>query len=118
MLFIAIGGGIGALARFGIATAIPKSEGGFPLGITLVNVIGSFALGLVAGAVDGGRVMIATEPFTAGLLGGFTTFSTWMVDIEEAPRKRVRFATTTIPIACGLLAAAAGLALGLSMPDT
>jgi len=113
-LLIAIGGGIGALARWGVATAIPKSHGGFPVGITIVNVVGSFALGLVVGFVASGQILFATEGLTVGLLGGFTTFSTWMVDIEEAPRRRMRVATTLIPSVAGLLAAAVGVALGIN----
>ncbi|GMQ94317.1 MAG: hypothetical protein BMS9Abin12_1805 [Acidimicrobiia bacterium] len=113
-LLIAIGGGVGAVARWGVATAIPKSHGGFPVGITVVNVVGSFALGLIVGSVAGGQILFATEPLTIGLLGGFTTFSTWMVDIEEAPRRRMRLATTLVPSVAGLLAAAAGIALGIN----
>jgi len=113
-LLVAVGGGLGAIARWGIATWVPKAEGGFPVGITIVNVIGSFLLGLVVGFVSASQTLTATEPLTVGILGGFTTFSTWMVDIDEAPTSRVEWAVVAIPLLLGLTAAAAGLALGLN----
>jgi CrcB protein len=113
-LLVAVGGGLGAVARWGIATWIPKADGGFPVGITIVNVVGSFLLGLVVGFVSVSQSLTATEPLTVGVLGGFTTFSTWMVDIDEAPSSRVEWAVATIPLLFGLMAAAAGLALGLN----
>jgi CrcB protein len=113
-LLIALGGGLGALLRWGIASVFPKTELGFPSGITIVNVFGSFLLGFVVGFVVNHDVSIATEPVTVGLLGGFTTFSTWMVDIDEAPRRRTSMAIVVIPLILGLSAAAAGIALGLA----
>ena len=113
-LLIGLGGGLGALARWGVASVFPKAENGFPLGITIVNVLGSFALGLVVGLVSSNGTLSATEPVTVGLLGGFTTFSTWMVDIEEAPNPRMRMATTVVPLILGLLAASAGILITLA----
>ena len=115
VILVAIGGGLGAVARFGIASMIPKMKGGFPLGITIVNVVGSFLLGIVVGVVEASELALAVEPVTTGLLGGFTTFSTWMVDIDEAPSKRAGTAIITIPLLIGLAAAAAGLWLGSSL---
>jgi fluoride exporter len=113
-ILIALGGGLGAVARLGIATTIPKADDGFPVGITIVNVIGSFALGLLVGLSASDEILSATEPLTIGFLGGFTTFSTWMVDIDEAPTKRMGWAVALVPIALGLGAAATGMAVGLS----
>jgi len=113
-ILIAIGGGLGAVARFGIASMIPKMRGGFPLGITIVNVVGSFLLGIVVGVVEANEITLAIEPVTIGLLGGFTTFSTWMVDIDEAPSKRTSVVIVAIPLLVGLAAAAAGLWLASS----
>jgi CrcB protein len=113
-LLIALGGGVGALLRWGIASILPKSNGGFPVGITVVNVIGSFFVGVVVGLVVSDVVHVATAPITVGLLGGFTTFSTWMVDIEEAPTKRMNAAVAVIPLVLGLAAAAIGIAIGVA----
>lgn len=113
-LMIALGGGLGALARLGIASLAPKTRRGFPTGITIVNVLGSFLLGFVVGFVAVNDVSMAAEPLTVGVLGGFTTFSTWMVDIDEAPRRRMSVVIVVVPLALGLAAAAAGLATGLA----
>jgi len=113
-LLIALGGGVGALLRWGIASILPKSNGGFNVGITVVNVIGSFLVGLVVGSVVPDVVDVATAPITVGLLGGFTTFSTWMVDIEEAPTKRMSAAVAVVPLMLGLAAAAVGIAIGIA----
>ena len=114
-LLVAIGGGLGAVARFGIASGIPKTGLGFPSGITAVNVVGSFLLGFVVGVIEANDIALAIEPVTIGLLGGFTTFSTWMVDIDEAPRKRMAVAVVAIPLIAGLVAAGAGLWLASSL---
>ena len=114
-LLVAIGGGLGAVARFGIASVIPKTRSGFPSGITAVNVVGSFLLGFVVGVIEANDIALAIEPVTIGLLGGFTTFSTWMVDIDEAPRKRMAVAVVAIPLIAGLVAAGAGLWLASSL---
>lgn len=114
-VLIIVGGGLGAVARWGIASMIPKTGSGFPSGITTVNVIGSFLLGLVVGLSASTDLLVATEPLTIGLLGGFTTFSTWMVDIDEAPGNRMASAIVVIPLILGLAAAATGLALGLNV---
>lgn len=114
-LLIALGGGFGAVARWAVASWFPKTEHGFPVGITIVNMVGSFLLGLVVGFVATNNAGIATEPLTIGFLGGFTTFSTWMVDIDEAPDRRMRWTVALVPTLLGLFAAAAGLGLSSSL---
>ncbi len=111
-LLIAVGGGVGALLRWGIASFLTKRNNGFPIGITVVNVVGSFLLGMIVGITASDGINLATAPITVGLLGGFTTFSTWMVDIEEAPSTRVSTAIVVVPLTLGLAAAAAGIAIG------
>jgi CrcB protein len=75
---ILLGGGIGSLARFAVATAITKRMGaGFPLGTIFINVTGSFLTGLL--------MTLLAERFNppanvrlllvVGFLGGYTTFS-------------------------------------------
>jgi CrcB protein len=65
--------------------------------------------------VEANDIAVAIEPVTLGLLGGFTTFSTWMVDTDEAPTRRMAVAIVTIPLVAGLAAAAAGLWLASSL---
>jgi CrcB protein len=114
-LLVALGGGLGAVARWAVASWFPKTDHGFPVGITIVNMVGSFLLGLVVGFAATNDVGIATEPLTIGILGGFTTFSTWMVDIDTAPDRRMRWMVALVPTILGLLTAAAGLALASSL---
>jgi len=85
VLSVALGGAIGASLRFGISTWTLRVFGpGFPVGTLLVNVLGSLAMGLAAVA------MIHRFPGTwgsyapfvmTGVLGGFTTFSAFSLDV-------------------------------------
>ncbi|HEV7774414.1 MAG TPA: fluoride efflux transporter CrcB [Conexibacter sp.] len=74
-------GAIGSLARFyvgGLVAARRPSD--FPLGTFVVNLTGGFLLGLLTGlSVTGDALLV----FGTGLLGGYTTFSTWMVEAER-----------------------------------
>ncbi|AJE81626.1 FluC/FEX family fluoride channel [Streptomyces coelicoflavus] len=82
---IAAGGALGALARFEASRLWPTPAGAFPWTTLLINAAGCLAIGIFLVAV--------TEFFTAhhllrpflatGVLGGFTTFSTYCVDIER-----------------------------------
>lgn len=79
----ALGGALGALARWGVGTALPSSPGGWPWATLLVNLTGCLFIGLLL-AVLLSRFPASTllRPFLAvGVLGGFTTFSTFAVDL-------------------------------------
>lgn len=108
---IVIGGGAGAVLRWLTTLWLGTTDAGFPVGTTVVNVVGSFVLGMVYGLNISISVFDA-EPLTAGILGGFTTFSTWMVEIDDAPERRPTVAVTTVPLIAGIAAAALGLILG------
>lgn len=78
---VAAGGAIGASARHLVGVAVMRSYGpGFPLGTLVVNVLGSFLMGvLVVVFANFGGTRFA--PFlTIGMLGGFTTFSSFSMD--------------------------------------
>jgi fluoride exporter len=79
---IALGGAAGSLARWGLDEAIPFTGHGFPWATFTVNVTGSLALGAVMVVIDDIAVPSRyLRPFVAvGLLGGFTTFSTYMLE--------------------------------------
>jgi CrcB protein len=81
LLGIGLVGGLGATARHLLDELVSEhAPGVFPAGILIVNILGALVIGVVTGAAvdgDAGR-LIAT-----GLLGGFTTFSTWMLDSRE-----------------------------------
>lgn len=80
---IAIGGATGALARFGVNHAAIKLWGAdFPWGTMIVNVLGSFLMGLIIvkfAHMDGVPATLKTFVVT-GFLGAFTTFSTFSLD--------------------------------------
>ena len=108
---IAIGGGLGAVLRWLVTVWSGSSKGGFPIWTAVVNVAGSFALGLVHG-LNVPVETVDTRPLTIGLLGGFTTFSTWMVQIDGAPSPQMSAKITVIPGVLGITGAACGLVLG------
>lgn len=85
MILIFIGAGIGGVLRNAFGLAVMRTFGmGFPYGTLAINVIGSFAIGLVAGwltfLASGGWTMHARAFIITGVLGGFTTFSTFSLD--------------------------------------
>jgi len=79
---VAVGGGVGTLARYELSAAVPFHRGGFPWAVFTVNVVGAFALGVIATlASERGVPPRWLRPLLAvGFCGGLTTFSTWMVD--------------------------------------
>ncbi|MGC5321253.1 fluoride efflux transporter FluC [Micromonospora arida] len=83
---IAAGGVLGALARAGLQHAVPHAPTGFPWATFAVNTSGCLLIGVlmaVLGHLDGGHPL--ARPFLGvGVLGGFTTFSTYAVDVQQA----------------------------------
>jgi CrcB protein len=113
LLFLgaALAGGIGAVLRYLVDLGVARLAGRrFPWGILLVNISGSFALGLVTAALPDAAFLLG-----AGLLGGYTTFSTAMLDTVALWRDGERRASAFNAIGMlllGVLAAGLGLALG------
>ena len=82
-LIVFLGAGIGGAMRHGVNVGAAKLFGyGFPFGTLIVNVAGSFLMGLLAGyfAFRPGVTQHMRLFLTTGLLGGFTTFSTFSLD--------------------------------------
>jgi len=81
-LSIAFGGAAGALLRYGVSGLISKSfSGGFPLGTLIVNLIGSLLIGLLWGVLEIATISQNLKLFLLiGLLGSFTTFSTFSLE--------------------------------------
>lgn len=79
---ISLGGVLGGLARYGLSVAFPAAAGGFPWATFAINVSGCLLIGALMVAVS--EVWSAyplVRPFLGvGVLGGFTTFSTYAVD--------------------------------------
>jgi CrcB protein len=76
---LAVGGGLGALARYHVEGLIaPRQRSPFPLSTLVVNVTGSLLLGLLVGLVSAGHLSAVWQTWVGtGFLGAFTTFSTF-----------------------------------------
>ncbi|WP_345779389.1 fluoride efflux transporter CrcB [Natrinema sp. SYSU A 869] len=74
-LLVGLGGAVGALARYAVSSLVEEER--FPLSTFLVNVVGSFLLGLVSFAGAGESLALFVG---VGMCGAFTTFSTFSVD--------------------------------------
>jgi fluoride exporter len=83
-LAVAVGGALGSMARHWVNLAIAhRWERPVPYATAAVNLIGAAVIGILAGAVAGERLPMAPHVRTfvfVGLLGGFTTFSSFMLD--------------------------------------
>lgn len=79
-LLVFLGGGIGASARYALQGLVYRfSSSGFPFGTLAVNVLGSLLIGFVMSVFEG-RFVISPSVrvfLTIGILGGFTTFSSF-----------------------------------------
>lgn len=83
-IIISLGGGIGAMSRFWVSHVIKHHLGKDPLWATLtVNITGSFLLGAVAGYFKD-RASLPFFFFGTGICGGYTTFSTFSMELTEA----------------------------------
>jgi CrcB protein len=82
---IAAGGAIGATARYAIALAWPARAGGFPVAILAINLAGCALIGVLMVLItDVWSRQRLLRPFLGtGVLGGFTTFSAYAVDIQR-----------------------------------
>jgi CrcB protein len=81
-VWIAIGGALGSMARFGCSNLVANTVGGtFPWGTLMINVLGSFVIGAFATLTGAdGRVLVppdARQFVIVGLCGGYTTFSSF-----------------------------------------
>lgn len=121
-LLIALCGGAGATARFVLDAEVRRRfRGGFPVGTFLINVLGSFLLGVLTGALThqaGWLSPTAKAALGTGFCGGFTTFSTAAVGTARlwattGRAEGVRYAVATAAVS--LLAAFLGLALGAGL---
>ena len=99
LLVISVGGALGSLARWAVTAAIPHAAEGVPWGTWLENVTGGFLLGLLMVLIlDVWPPSRYVRPFLGvGILGGYTTFSTYMLDT------RTLLAQGQVPIAFGYL---------------
>lgn len=114
-LLAVVGGGLGASLRFVVDALVP-ARGAYPWGTLVVNVSGSFALGLLTGLAQS-SLLDAPWLFVlgGGVLGGYTTFSAPMVATAEMLMRREggrALFNSVGMLALAVLAALAGVALG------
>ena len=116
-LIVFIGAGFGGALRHGVNVAASRTFGfGFPYGTLIVNVAGSFVMGALAGylAIRPGVPQHVRLFLTTGILGGFTTFSTFSLDtalLIERHSYGIAAGYVVGSVAAGLSALFFGLAL-------
>ncbi len=116
-LVIALGGGLGAVSRHFLNGWVARLLGGdFPWGILVINVLGSLMMGvLVEWMALRGTVSNELRAFlTVGILGGFTTFSSFSLDtwlLIERGQTVSAFAYVALSVGLAIAALAAGLHL-------
>jgi len=114
LLWVALGGALGSVARYGVGVAVARLWGvQFPWGTLLVNALGGLAIGALAargvGPSEGARLFLGV-----GLLGGFTTFSTFSLEtvrlLQQSPGLALIYVSASLVLAVG--GCWAGLSLG------
>ncbi|MFN8191222.1 MAG: fluoride efflux transporter CrcB [Nocardioidaceae bacterium] len=116
LVAIAVGGALGSAARWGVAQAFPHSTTGFPWGTWIANVSGALLIGVLMAVVTALAPRRYLRPFLGvGVLGGFTTFSTYALDarvLADAGAFPLAVAYLATTLVVGLAAVYAGLVLG------
>lgn len=118
LLLVGAGGFLGAIARYLVDGWVSRLTGaGLPWGTLLVNVSGSFALGvLFALTIDRGVLPAEIRaPLMIGFIGAYTTFSTWMLEswrLVETGDFAAAVANLAGSVGLGLVAVVLGLAVG------
>jgi fluoride exporter len=114
-VLLAVGalGGLGAVGRFLLDGAVSaRTAGRFPYGTLAVNLSGAFVLGALVGAALSGNPY---RELGIGLIGGYTTFSTWALEshrLGEDGEVRLGAANFAVALVLGLGAAWLGRQLG------
>jgi CrcB protein len=118
LMLIGLGGFAGAITRYLVDGAVlERTGGGFPWGTFVINVSGSFVLGLLF-ALTAERAILPADirgPLMIGFLGAYTTFSTWMLEswrLIEGGAYAAALANLGGSVVVGLVAVFAGLVIG------
>jgi fluoride exporter len=116
---VAIGGALGSLARHGVNILFAHVlERSVPYATAAVNILGAWIIGLLAALIATGRLHMSTEWRTfvfVGILGGFTTFSSFMLDtftVGHGGDHALAFWNVALQTASGLAAVWVGFRLG------
>lgn len=106
---VAVGGALGAAARYGVSVWLPSPPGAFTWSTFTVNVSGCLLIGVLMALIGEGRsAHRLLRPFLGtGVLGGYTTFSTYTVDAHvllDGGHVRLGFAYLAATLVCALAA--------------
>lgn len=116
-LIVFLGAGIGGALRHGVNIGAARAFGpGFPTGTLIVNILGSFVMGLLAGYFLA-RPGVSQQMrlfLTTGILGGFTTFSAFSLDAALLIERHA-YALAAGYVAGSVIASIAALFLGLAL---
>jgi CrcB protein len=111
---VAAGGAAGSVARYGVARLWPAAPGGWPVPTLTVNLLGSFAIGLLymyiaarGGSPDNTRLFWMT-----GVLGGFTTYSAFALETALLGFSTTALAYVAVTVIGCLIAAVLGMKIG------
>lgn len=117
-LLVILGAGLGGGARHGVNLAVARLAPGlgFPLATLLINVVGSFLMGVLAQGflIRGGESLAVRLFLTTGILGGFTTFSTFSLD-AVALYQRGEGLTALLYVLASVGLGIAGLVAGMAL---
>ncbi|KPN80234.1 crcB-like protein [Apilactobacillus kunkeei] len=109
VLIVGLGAAVGSLIRYGVTNVLKKmfSKNAFPVATFFINITGSFLLGLVNGQLPKNTFTLA---FSIAVLGGYTTFSTYMNEtVQLGTKKKVMaYAYYLLSALLGILAALLG----------
>ena len=118
--YIGVGGALGAMARHAVNHVVHQRllATTFPLGILAINVLGSAAIGVLAGLIASDRLNLSLELRTfliVGVLGGFTTFSSFSLDtltLIKSGQTDAAFANIAGQVGLSLIAVWCGYRVG------
>jgi fluoride exporter len=116
-LIVFLGGGLGAALRHGINILAARYAGtSFPYGTLVINVVGSLAMGLVVEyfALKAGLPQRMRLFLTTGILGGFTTFSAFSLEVALL-YERGQIAGAAIYVVASVVLAVGALFVGLAI---
>lgn len=121
-LWIGCGGAIGTMLRFWISGVVAQAVGErFPVGTLVINVTGSFVIGLFASVTaPQGRLMVPSlgrQFFMIGICGGYTTFSSFSLQTLNLAREG-QWAYATLNVVLSVLLCLAGVWLGSMAGET
>jgi|SRR5688572_24533379 CrcB protein len=120
LLLVGAGGFVGAILRYIVGLVlVPRMTTTFPVHTFLINVTGSLALGVIMGAAETRGLASWVRPALAvGVLGAFTTFSTFgweTIALVERGQTAMASAYVLASVAVGLGAVVMGLAVGRAL---